>query len=76
MIKVPDAPDNLAACICPECPTIKNNACVKEKGGTLFCARDKSACEIKDRGCICGICPLWDKYELVNGSFCLYGIEG
>jgi hypothetical protein len=71
MAKVPKTAENEALCACPRCPT--HDKCAKEKKETLYCATGKSACELVDRGCICGACPLWEKYSLSKGFFCLNG---
>jgi hypothetical protein len=73
-IIVLDSLENVNECICPECQTYKTGGCAKEKGETLYCARGKTSCELPDNGCICGMCPLWDKYNLSGGYFCFNGI--
>lgn len=72
MQKVPDTKDNLDRCVCPQCPTYLMDKCAKEKDENIYCAREKSQCDLLDRGCICGSCPLWDEHKLSKGYFCLY----
>lgn len=73
MSKVPITPENEGKCICPGCPTFLANDCPKEKNERLYCGKGKSACELPEKGCICGNCPVWDEYSLANGYFCLHG---
>lgn len=73
MAKVPDTPENAEKCICPNCPTVKDNKCVAEKKETLYCARGKSQCELEEKMCICGQCPVWFRNSLSNYYYCLSG---
>ncbi|HLM83745.1 MAG TPA: DUF2769 domain-containing protein [Candidatus Bathyarchaeia archaeon] len=72
MPKVDDNQENFAKCVCPNCPTYTE--CTREKGEKLFCGRGESACPLVEKGCICGTCPVWDKYGLEKGYFCLHGV--
>ena len=60
MPKVENSPENSNDCICPECKTWLSNPCAKEKNEKLYCATGKSVCDLTDKGCICGMCPIWD----------------
>ncbi|MCJ7472557.1 MAG: DUF2769 domain-containing protein [Actinobacteria bacterium] len=72
-MKVPDTQENLMKCICGSCPS--HNQCMKDKMQGLFCAREKSDCEIEKKGCICGQCPLFSEYGLENLYYCINGAE-
>ncbi|MFA5872075.1 MAG: DUF2769 domain-containing protein [Parcubacteria group bacterium] len=74
MAKVPVTPENETKCACPRCPTWMSDSCPKEKGENLFCAKGKTACELPDKGCICGTCPIWTEYGLSKGYFCFNGV--
>jgi hypothetical protein len=79
--KVPDTPENMEICkkFCGPCPTFKPNALNAVKPHALFCARgasEKPAAEIEDKGCSCFACPVFQKYELKGGWYCMHGIEG
>jgi len=73
MAKVPNTDENAGKCICPNCPTWKSDACAAEKNERLYCGRGKTACDLKDKGCICGECPMWFRYNLSKGYFCFNG---
>jgi len=70
---VPDTNENAEKCLCPSCPTGKSNVCAAEKEETLYCGKGKTACNLIDKGCICGECPLWFRYSLTGGYFCFNG---
>lgn len=79
--KVPDTPENMEICkkFCGPCPTFKPNTLNAVKPHALFCARgasEKPAAEIEDKGCSCFACPVFHKYELNGGWYCMHGIEG
>jgi hypothetical protein len=67
MSKVPDTPENMARCLCGDCPSYP-------KEGGFFCAKGKSAKEISQRGCLCGDCPNFRDYDLAEGYFCAAGM--
>jgi len=67
-MKVIDNQDNVAKCVCGNCPSY--NDCMKEKGETLFCARGRAVCEFDKNGCICMQCPVSSENELVGGYYC------
>jgi len=71
MAKVPDTSENLQKCICGGCPSY--NQCMKDKMEGLFCAREKSTCEVVKNGCLCGACPLASDYRLDKMYYCEIG---
>ena len=73
MAKVPDTKENMMKCICPKCPTWMSSDCPKNKIEGFYCAKGKTTCNLTDKGCICGTCPLWEEYSLSKGYFCLNG---
>lgn len=67
-MKVPDTMGNSRKCICGECPSY--NACMQNNIESLYCAREKSSCEINRQGCICGECPLASEFILSELYYC------
>jgi hypothetical protein len=67
-MNVPDTQENLTKCICKGCPT--HNECMKKGMQGLFCSRGKSSCEMEQKGCICGECPLSAEYQLSSTYYC------
>ncbi|HTW96584.1 MAG TPA: DUF2769 domain-containing protein [Candidatus Methylomirabilis sp.] len=70
MANVPDTKENFQMCICANCPTYQAGACPKDKGEKLYCAKGKSACELANKGCICGGCPVWSSNKLTGYYYC------
>ena len=68
MGKVADTPENMAKCICGECPS-KNH---DDMG--FYCAKGKSPMTVRRRGCVCGDCALWRDYRLTKGYYCAEGV--
>ena len=68
-IEVPDTPDNMKLCICPECPTFKGSPLT----GGFFCSGGKAKEPVRTLGCICSKCPITAKYGLKTGYFCFKG---
>ncbi len=66
---VPDNEENAKLCLCPGCPTYKQN----NLSGTLFCGRGKAAPNIKAVGCLCPGCPVYKKYSLTQMYYCMQG---
>jgi hypothetical protein len=68
--------ESLKLCICEGCPTYvdcSKQGATKEKA---FCVVfGKSKCITKERGCICGACPVKAKLKLKNFYFCTKGSE-
>jgi hypothetical protein len=77
---VDDTPENMEICKknCGPCPTFQANGPLKNfEPHALFCARGASKKEsVLEKGCNCFGCPLFDKYDLKGGWFCIYGVEG
>ena len=73
MVQVPDTPENEGQCLCCDCPTYIE--CMRERAQSLFCARDKSECEIERNGCLCGTCPLASEYRLDGEYYCMTGSQ-
>ncbi len=67
-MRVADSEENLALCICPNCPTY--DACMEEAMQALFCARARTSCEITKAGCLCGECPVATEYRLSGLYYC------
>lgn len=66
-----DNSENAQKCICSKCPVY--DQCAKEKQETLYCARNKSGCELDgDKMCICGECPVFIENKLSSGYFCIH----
>ncbi|NHJ23436.1 MAG: DUF2769 domain-containing protein [Candidatus Lokiarchaeota archaeon] len=78
---VPDTEDSIKVCrqFCGSCPSFKPNKLNEIEPHALFCSRgktDQHLSEIKDNGCFCFGCGIFEKYELEGGWFCIYGKEG
>ena len=66
--------ENMALCICLDCPTY--NQCAQKKGELFYCVLGRSStCITKESGCICPACPLTEKMGLTNQFFCTRGTE-
>ena len=63
------AEDFEGQCICDKCPSYVD---CKE---FLFCFRGKSKCIVKNRGCLCGACPVHKKAGFKKGFYCMRGNE-
>jgi hypothetical protein len=68
MGKVPDIRENADRCVCPDCPTKPAD------DKTLYCARGKSPTDVRQRGCLCGDCPLTPDYRLTRSYYCVEGV--
>jgi len=66
--KVADNSENMANCICEECPS-KN-----DDGGGFYCAKGKSTMHVRRRGCVCNDCKNWRNYGLTNSYYCDEGV--
>jgi len=71
MAKVPDTQENVTKCICADCPSY--NDCMRDKNEILYCAREKSACDVSRKGCLCGACPLVAEFDLDKLFYCIIG---
>lgn len=65
---IEDNYENEAVCLrfCGTCPSYPG-----VKGEILFCARGKSGAPKRKTGCNCGLCDLWNKYELSDFYYCV-----
>jgi hypothetical protein len=68
MGKVPDTDENMAKCICGDCPSKPRDQV------SFYCARGKSPEPVRRRGCVCGDCPMWREYDLTKGYYCDEGV--
>jgi hypothetical protein len=68
MGKVPDTNENLAKCICGDCPS------KPEDSMALYCAKGKSTARVKARGCVCPDCPLTPEFDLQKDYYCEDGV--
>jgi hypothetical protein len=68
MGKVPDTEENMAKCICEECPSKPSD----EMG--FYCAKGKSPQHVRRRGCACGDCPVYPAFGLTKGYYCDEGV--
>ena len=66
MSQVPDTPENVARCICPECPSFPGE-------GILYCARGRSEKPVRERGCICPDCTNFKEFGLQDEYYCVGG---
>ena len=66
MAVVQDSVENEKKCICSRCPSFPRDC----KGEILYCARGESRCEIKGRGCVCAVCPVYLENRLQGLYFC------
>jgi hypothetical protein len=73
MVKVENSKENSDKCLCPKCPTWKSNDCPAQMRERLYCAKGKTACDLADKGCLCGMCPVFEQYKLRIGYFCFNG---
>ena len=63
---VPDTPENVERCICPECPSFPGV-------GILYCARGQSEQPVRERGCICPECQNFKEFDLQDEYYCVEG---
>jgi len=73
MAKVPDTQENVQKCICGGCPSYDD--CMRDNNEILYCAKEKSACEVPRKGCLCGACPLVAEFGLDKMYYCVMGAE-
>jgi len=63
-------------CICEGCPTYVDCSKQGASKDKAFCVVfGKSKCITKEKGCICGACPVKSKLKLKNFYFCTKGSE-
>jgi hypothetical protein len=68
---VQDNQENFTNCGCEPCPSY--NVCMRGGHQKLYCAKDKSSCEVPMSGCLCGNCPVHLANNLTSGYYCLGG---
>ncbi len=70
MPRVDDTYENEMTCtrFCGTCPSYPG-----VKGETLFCSRGRSRAPKQKSGCNCGLCDVWNKYELSGFYYCISG---
>jgi hypothetical protein len=68
MGKVADTQENLAECICEDCPS------KPQDGLRLYCAKGKSPESVRHRGCICDDCKNYVVCGLTKGYYCDEGV--
>jgi len=66
--KVADTPENLARCICGDCPS------KPQDNLAFYCAKGKSPGSVRRRGCICGDCQNYSDYGLTMSYYCDEGV--
>jgi hypothetical protein len=71
MAKVPDIKENVNKCVCGGCPSYSD--CMRDNNEILYCAREKSQCDVTRKGCLCGACPLAAEYGLDKYFYCIIG---
>jgi len=65
--------DVMKECLCETCPTYADCKTGKKEKG--FCIKSKSKCISKDKGCLCGACPVKQKMGFKHYIFCILGNE-
>jgi hypothetical protein len=71
---VEDTEENRQICrkYCKACPSYKHHSLEKFQPGELFCACGKStAPSIKELGCFCPACEIFNGHHLNFGHFCI-----
>lgn len=70
-MSVENSQENFSKCGCEPCPSY--NACMR--GGTekLYCAKEKSHCEVPMKGCTCMNCTVHKENNLNSGYYCVKG---
>lgn len=68
MGRVPITDDNMAGCLCHECPSEPHGE------PALYCAEGKSPQHVRRRGCACSDCPVWARYGLTGEYYCDEGV--
>ena len=71
MAKVPDTQENVNKCVCGGCPSYTD--CMRDNNEILYCAREKSGCDVTRKGCLCGACPLAAEFGLDKFFYCIIG---
>lgn len=63
---VQDSSENRKKCLCPDCPSYPHDC----NGEILYCALDKSICDIEAGGCNCVSCLVYFENKLRGIYFC------
>lgn len=63
----------MGECICKSCPSWLD--CGNGSMGFCFEAVGKSKCITKEKGCICGACPVQIKLKQLHYYYCTKGSE-
>lgn len=73
MMKIDEDKKEFASknCICQRCPTWKD--CGSK--ARAFCFNGKSKCIKEQKGCLCGGCPVHEKFKFNHGYYCMRGSE-
>jgi Protein of unknown function (DUF2769) len=66
--KVADTQENMAKCICGDCPSKPQDDLA------LYCAKGKSSQSVRRRGCVCGDCQNYADYGLTKAYYCDEGV--
>ncbi|MCX6740291.1 MAG: DUF2769 domain-containing protein [Candidatus Parcubacteria bacterium] len=66
-----DNKENSVKCTCPNCPSY--NECMSQKTELLYCAKEKTSCEVKSDGCVCPTCPVYAENDLNRMYYCRTG---
>ncbi|UCE16582.1 MAG: DUF2769 domain-containing protein [Candidatus Bathyarchaeota archaeon] len=64
-----------SACICKGCPTYKNLEREDDYISYCFPTRGASKNITEEKGCTCGICPIYGQMKFMNTYYCTRGIE-
>ncbi len=62
-------------CICRGCPTYKALKQNDDYIGYCFPNRGRSKKITQEKGCMCGMCPVYSMYKYVTNYYCTRGIE-
>ena len=66
---VENTKENSEKCVCKNCPS--KNECMKENSEWLYCARGQSKCQVEQKGCFCGACPVAVENKLNEYYYCV-----
>jgi hypothetical protein len=64
-----DIKENSEKCICKSCPS--KDECMNNNKEWFYCARGKSKCNVTQKGCLCGGCPITSKFKLKGFYYCI-----
>jgi len=70
--KIEDTEENHNKCLCRRCQNYKRYSLEKFQPTDLFCVHGKSsAAGMREIGCFCPACELFNKHHLRGGYFCV-----